>query len=227
MRRLLMVALVATVLYGCGGNNNQNSDNNKTNNNTETTSTSGTSTPAGGLKIVYVNIDTLQSQYEFAKRVRKDLKQKENEVKADLSSRGQNFQNQVASFQRTAGTMTMNNVEQTKKQLAVKQQELEAYGRVRQRELLSESDKMSQKLRDNINGFLKRYCEKNGIDLVLTKSVVTSSVMYGKPGLDVTMEVLKGLNKEYADGKTDDGKGDKKEGDKKEGDKKDSTKTEK
>lgn len=226
MRRLLMVALVATVLYGCGGNNNQNSDNNKTNNNTETASTSGTSTPAGGLKIVYVNIDTLQSQYEFAKRVRKDLKQKENEVKADLSSRGQTFQNKVASFQRTAGTMSVNTYKATEKDLAKRKQELEMYSRVRQRELIDESDKMSQKLRENINGFLKRYSEKNGIDLILTKSVVTNSVLYGKSNLDITVEVLKGLNKEYIDGKTDDGKGDNKDGDKKEGDKKDSTKTE-
>ncbi|OJJ20851.1 hypothetical protein BKI52_09725 [marine bacterium AO1-C] len=202
-----MVALVATVLYGCGGNNNQTSDNNKTNN-TESASTSNSSVSTGGLKIVYVNIDTLQSQYEFAKRVRKDLKQKENEVRADLSSRGQTFQNQVASFQRTAGTMTLNNVEQTKKSLAARQQELEAYGRVRQRELLSESDKLSQKLRENINDFLKRYAEKNSIDLILTKSVVTSSVMYGKAEMDVTMEILKGLNEEYKSGKTGDIKSD-------------------
>jgi len=225
MRRLLMVALVATMLYGCGGNNNQTSDNNKTNNNTETAGTSNSASATGGLKIAYVNIDTLQSQYEFAKRVRKDLKQKENEVRADLSSRGQNFQNQVASFQRTAGTMTLNNVEKTKKSLAARQQELEAYGRVRQRELLSETDKMSQKLRENINDFLTRYAEKNGIDLILTKSAVSSSVLYGKSNMDVTMEILKGLNKEYIDGKAGDIKNDPKEGEKKEGEKKDSTKT--
>jgi len=224
MRRLLMVALVATVLYGCGGNNNQTSDNNKTNNNTETAGTSNSASATGGLKIAYVNIDTLQSQYEFAKRVRKDLKQKENEVRADLSSRGQNFQNQVASFQRTAGTMTLNNVEKTKKSLAARQQELEAYGRVRQRELLSETDKMSQKLRENINDFLTRYAEKNGIDLILTKSAVSSSVLYGKSNMDVTMEILKGLNKEYIDGKAGDIKNDQKEGEKKDSTKTDSTK---
>ena len=223
MRRLLVVALVATVLYGCGGNNSQTSDNNKTNNNTETASTSNGAASTGGLKIVYVNIDTLQSQYEFAKRVRKDLKQKETEVRADLSSRGQNFQNQVASFQRTAGTMTLNNVEKTKKSLAARQQELEAYGRVRQRELLSESDKMSQKLRENINDFLTRYAEKNGIDLILTKSMVSNSVLYGKANMDVTTEILKGLNKEYIDGKAGDIKGDSKEGGKKDSTKTDTT----
>lgn len=215
MRRLLMVALVATVLYGCGGNNNQTSDNGKTNTD-KTESASTTSSAAGGLKIVYVNIDTLQSQYNFAKRVRKDLKQKENEVRGDLGSREQNFRNQVASFQRTAGTMTMNNVEQTKKALASRQQELEAYGRVRQRELLNETNKMSKKLRENINDFFKRYAEKNNIDLILTKSAAGSSVLYGKNEMDVTMDIVKGLNKEYDEGKTGNIKTD---------EKKDSTKT--
>lgn len=236
MRRLLVVALVATMLYGCGGQNNQTSDNNKTNNSeTANTSTETKKTGMNGANVVFINEDSLLVKYEFAKRIQKELTTKGQEVQADLASREQNFKNEVASYQRTAGTMTMNNVKATEQRLAVKQRDLQAYSRVRGKELAEEQAKLMKKLRDNVEGFLKRYCEENGYDFVLTERSVSSSILYGNKKLDVTNDVVKRLNKEYANGKTGDVKSDdKKEGskedqkeDSKTENKKDSSKTEK
>lgn len=228
MKRLLVVALVATVLYGCGNQNSQNSANNKTDN-TETakaTMESSNNSGVSGAKIVYINEDSLLANYGFAKRIRKDLTTKQQEVQADLGSREQNFKNEVASYQRTAGTMTMNVAKATEQQLAVKQRDLQAYSRVRGKELANEQMKMTKKLKDNIQDYLKRYCEKNGYDYVLTYSANGGGVLYGSTKLDVTLDILKGLNKEYADGKTGDIKAEDKKDEKKE-EKKDTAKADK
>lgn len=226
MRRLLVVALVATVLYGCGGN--QNSNNNQNNNTTETANTSvaTTNNAVAASKIVYINEDSLLTKYEFAKRVQKELTTKGKEIQADLASREQNFKNEVASYQRTAGTMTMNDVKATEQRLAAKQRNLQGYSQVRSKELADQQSKMMKKLRENVEGFLKRFCEKNGYDLVLPQRGISTSVLYGNAKLDVTDAVVKGLNEEYAAGKTGDVKSDKKEDkkdDKKEDNKKDSS----
>lgn len=227
MRRLLVVALVATVLYGCGGN--QNSNNNQNNNTSETANASSATTANSAVaasKIVYINEDSLLTKYEFAKRVQKELTTKGKEIQADLASREQNFKNEVASYQRTAGTMTMNDVKATEQRLAAKQRNLQGYSQIRGKELADEQAKMMTKLRENVEGFLKRFCEKNGYDLVLPQRGVSTSVLYGSSKLDVTDAVVKGLNKEYAEGKTgdigDDKKEEKKE-DKKDENKKDSS----
>ncbi|WP_299456285.1 OmpH family outer membrane protein [uncultured Microscilla sp.] len=230
MRRLLVVALVATVLYGCG---NQNSTNNQDNNTTETAKTSmdtANDNAVAASKIVYINEDSLLTKYEFAKRIQKDLTTKGKEIQADLASREQNFKNEVASYQRTAGTMTMNVAKATEQRLAAKQRNLQGYSQVRGKELADEQSKMMKKLRENVESFLKRFCEKNGYDLVLPQRAVSTSVLYGNAKLDVTDAVVTGLNKEYADGKTGEITDDKKKSkdeDKKDESKKDSSESKK
>ena len=53
----------------------------------------------------------------------------------------------------------------------------------------------SQKqLNDSIDNFLKDYAAKNHYDVILKKAAAT---LYINPSLDVTDEVIEGLNKRY------------------------------
>ena len=46
------------------------------------------------------------------------------------------------------------------------------------------------------------YNEKNSqFDIILSKSFNNSPVLYGNPGMDITEEIVKGLNEDYAKSK--------------------------
>src|SRR5690606_38525056 len=65
-------------------------------------SSTGDSTQASAAKIVYVNVDTLLEKYEYFKDVRTKLEEKAKKAQADLQSRSNAFQREVADYQQKA-----------------------------------------------------------------------------------------------------------------------------
>jgi outer membrane protein len=157
---------------------------------------------ASNVKIAYINTDTLMDKYEFAKATRKDLETKGRLIDADLNNRKTGFQNDIASYQRTAGTMTQQKAQETEQLLAMKERELAQYQQTQQSEFLKEEQKLNEKLRDNVNDFVKKYAESNGVTYVFSysKNNIGVGLIYGIGATDITMEVLKGLNEEYKSG---------------------------
>ncbi len=48
-----------------------------------------------------------------------------------------------------------------------------------------------------VKDFIERYNEEHQFALILTTSAATNTVLNENPGLDITADVLKGLNEEY------------------------------
>ncbi len=58
----------------------------------------------------------------------------------------------------------------------------------------------NKKLLNSVYAFIKDYNSKNKkFNIILSKSYVSSSVLYADQGLDITKEIIKGLNQEYKD----------------------------
>ncbi|MCS6821424.1 MAG: OmpH family outer membrane protein [Microscillaceae bacterium] len=148
-------------------------------------------------KIVFVNSDTLMLNYDFFKKVKKELEAKQSGIDADLNARANLLQNEITSYQKTAHTMTQQKALETERDLSIKQQELELYRADVAKKYLEEERKMNEKLNDVISDYLKRYAEAKGYDYIVGYSKTSGSVLYGAERLDVTKEVLKGLNEEY------------------------------
>lgn len=198
---LAIAVLVLYILYFVG-NNKATTNNNKTSTTTNSKITPSTKNISGEIKIAFVNTDTLLAKYEFAKATRKDLETKGRLIDSDLRNRQTNLQNAVISFQNSAGTMTQQKIEETRQSLAMKEQELRQYGQSQELEFAKEEQKLTEKLRDNLSEYVKKYAEANGFTYILTYSKANPGVglMYGVPTADITEEILKGLNEEYKEG---------------------------
>ena len=64
-------------------------------------------------KTVYVNVDSLLTNYEYFKDTRKVLESKRFQLDNELNNKGRSLQNEVAFFQQRAQTMTMELVRAT------------------------------------------------------------------------------------------------------------------
>jgi outer membrane protein len=147
--------------------------------------------------VVFVNSDSLVNNYEYFKAVRVKLQDLSQKAQAEIAVKGQAFQKEVAVYQKTASSLTPVQKATTEKRLAKKQQDLEALGQNTQRQLQEQSAEENSKLYDRIAAYLKNYTKLKGYKIVLTYSKASPSMLYGDESLDVTKEVLVGLNDEY------------------------------
>jgi outer membrane protein len=54
----------------------------------------------------------------------------------------------------------------------------------------------NQKLRESINNYVKEYNAEKGYDFIITK--LGENLLYANPALDITQEIVDGLNERYA-----------------------------
>src|SRR5690606_20628731 len=87
-------------------------------------SSAGDSTQANAAQIVYVNVDTVSVKCEYVKDIRTKLEEKAKKAQADLQSRSNAFQREVADYQQKAATMSASDRQTTEERLARKQDEL-------------------------------------------------------------------------------------------------------
>ncbi len=176
-------ALVLTVV-SCGTDNSK------------TASTTSASEATSGA-IVYVNSDSLLNNYEYFKELKTTFEGKSKKAQADLSAKGQAFQREVATYQQSANTMSADQRATTEERLARKQQELATYNQNAGNALASEEAAENEKLYNKVSEYLKVHAKEKGYKFVLTYSKVDPTVLYGDPALDVTKEVVTGLNATY------------------------------
>lgn len=158
---------------------------------------SKTGTTANTLDVVYVNSDSLLTNYEYFKAVQKVFEDKSKKAQADLQAKGAAFQREVAAYQQNAGTLSADQRASTEERLARKQQELATYNQNAGNALANEEASENEKLYNKVADFLKVHAKEKGYKIVLTYSKSNPAVLYADESLDVTKQVLEGLNAEY------------------------------
>lgn len=148
--------------------------------------------------IVYVNSDTLLAKYQFFKDLQAELEEQGKTLEGQLSSRTSNFQKQVSNYQQNAATMTPSERQSTEQNLGKAQQDLQAFQQKVSQDLMEAEQAANEKLHAKVQAFLKEYAALNDYKFVLTYSRSNNAVLFADSTLDVTDEVLNGLNAAYA-----------------------------
>lgn len=171
--------------------------------------TTGTTEEVHQLKIAYVLIDTLTSQYELYKDASDNFQKKQANAEATITQKGRNFAAQVQEFQKKvqSNSITQEQYNNEQARLAKLQQDIEDLQARLSNSLQEEYQKELQALTDTIKSFMDSYAKEKGFDFILCKSSGIDNVLYANEAYDVTEEVVAALNKRYAkDKKSDDKK---------------------
>ena len=154
--------------------------------------------PAGGLKIAYVEIDTLMSQYEFCKDYTILMNRKGENIRATLAGKERALQAKAAELQKKYETnqfTTKEQVEQAQMSLAKQQQDLQALNDRLSNDFAAEQMKYNNEMRDSIQSFLKEYNKTKKFDYIISK--VGDNILMANAKYDITKDVVNGLNKRY------------------------------
>lgn len=155
-------------------------------------------TSSEGMKIAYVEVDSLMTQYNFAKDYSVTLQKKSNNARNTLNQKGNALQAAMANFQQKLNNNGFQSREQAASQQAAiqrQQNDLQELQARLENELASETAKFNEALRDSLQNFLKSYNEDKKFDLILSKA--GDNILMGNKKLDITQDVINGLNKRY------------------------------
>ena len=171
-----------------------------------------------GLKIAYVEVDSLMTQYTFAKDYSVTLQKKSNNARNTLNQKGNALQAAAANFQQKLNNNGFQSREQAASQQAAierQQRDLQELQARLENDLANETSKFNEALRDSLQNFLKDYNNDKKYDMIMAKS--GDNILIADKKLDVTQDVINGLNKRYkpsakpaADTKKDEAKADEK-----------------
>ena len=164
----------------------------------ETTHTEAAQPPAGGLKIAYVEIDSLMARYDFCKDYTILMNKKGENIRATLAGKERALQNKAAELQKKYETnqfTTKEQVEQAQMSLAKQQQDLQALNDRLSNDFAAEQMKYNNEMRDSIQSFLKEYNKTKKFDYIISK--VGDNILTANAKYDITKEVVNGLNKRY------------------------------
>ena len=160
---------------------------------------------ASGMKIAYVEVDSLMTQYDFAKDYSVTLQKKSNNARNTLNQKGGALQAAVNNFQQKLNNNGFTSREQAaSQQAAIERQQrdlLELQARL-ENELASETAKFNEALRDSLQNFLKDYNKDKQFDLILSKA--GDNILMANKKYDITNDVINGLNKRYKPAKKGD-----------------------
>lgn len=188
MKKILMLALCSIVGFSACNNEKTESAEMETENEVETT----------GLKIAFVEVDSLMSQYQFCTDYN-ILLNKKGENAANLLQRKQrDLQQHAAALQKkyeSNGFTTRDELERAQNQLAKEQQDLAELDQRLTNELAMENAKLNAELRDSIQAFLKVYNQTKKFDYILSRQ--GDNILVANKKYDITKEVVAGLNKRY------------------------------
>lgn len=157
-----------------------------------------TGAATSGLKIAFVEVDSLLSSYEFCIQMNQEMVKKEENVRATLNDKGKQLENEQKDFQYKYenNAFTQARAQEEYNRLMKKAQDLEELKVKLAEELALENQKNNIQLRDSIDNFLKIYNAEKQYDFIISNAGY-DNLLYGNPAYNITQEIIDGLNARY------------------------------
>ena len=164
------------------------------------TSTQADTTAAAG-SIVFFNIDKVVENYDMANDLRSVVETKVSGIQSEIDRRGNKLQKDANDFQNKMdkGLLTTSVANAQYQKLQQQQGEYQEYVVRKQQEMQEEQQVMLNQIMNAIAEFVKAYNVEKQYALILTTSgdILPAPVVTGSSALDITDEILAGLNAEY------------------------------
>ena len=170
---------------------------NKQNSQAENKSESNTKAAPTSMKIAYVEVDYIMSQYKFCKDYSLILQKKGQNIQSTLASKQQALQAAAANFQQKVqqNAYTREQAEAIQAGLQKQSADLQGLNQRLSNEFQVETEKYNAALRDSLRHFLNEYNKDKKYSLILSKA--GDNLLYADKAFDITNDVVAGLNKAY------------------------------
>lgn len=154
-----------------------------------------------GIRIAAVNMDRVNDEFQMVADVQKELSDTEQRLTADVQRQAANFQNEYENYLKIGATLTLAEQKRREANLEKRQQDIAALQQTYANQLVTLQTQRMEDVTNTILSYIERYNEANGPYTLVVMTGRNSGVLYAQPSLDVTQEVIDGLNQEYQNSK--------------------------
>ncbi len=151
--------------------------------------------------VVYFNLDTVIKEYDMANDLSSVVETKVQGINQEVTRRQNKLQSDVNSFQEKVnkGLLTSSVAEAQYQKLQQQDQEFQQYAAQKQQEIYEEQTVMQNQIADAIKTFIDAFnAEKQYAMILATQGdILPLPVVAGDADLDITEEIVAGLNAEY------------------------------
>lgn len=147
-------------------------------------------------KIAYVNSSLLVNNYQGMIEARKAYQQKSDIWKANIDTLAREVQQFITTYEKDNDQMTSKEKELTQELIKSRQQQFMEYQKAINEKAIQEDTQMTSQVLEEVNAYIKKYGNKKGYKIIFGATEY-GNIAYAEEGIDITDEVLEGLNKDY------------------------------
>lgn len=190
----------ALLLVSCNNSENQDAANAETTEATETAEAVETENIEYNGTIVYFNLDETINAYNYAKDLGAEVEKKATAIQNEINRRGKKLENAGKDFNNKVqkGLMTRSVAETKAQELSKQEAEFQQYVATKDREMQEEQMVMMNQIADAIQTYVTEYNKEKKYSMILTNQA-GNPVIIADPALNITAEIIEGLNKKYAE----------------------------
>lgn len=155
-------------------------------------------TPSTSSPIAYVEVDSLATLYTYSKEQNEILQRQQESYRATLEQKQKQLQSSYQAIQQKMqnGEYTsQQQVDQARAGFAKQQAALEKLEAQYTEAMAKKAADYQNALRDSLKNFLTEYNKEKKYGIIIAKQ--GDNVLYADKSLDITIEVIAGLNKRY------------------------------
>jgi outer membrane protein len=146
--------------------------------------------------IAYIKLDSVIQKYDYYHDLRREFEQKAKKKEDEFRSKANALQTDAKTFQERYQKMllTTSEAEEQRQRLEQRDNDLRnvEYPKMMS-ELGEEEAVMSRKVLDAINVYVEKYNAEKKYALILN----AATIIVGAPSMDITADIITGLNQEY------------------------------
>lgn len=147
-------------------------------------------------KIAYVDSAKLLNNYQGMQEARKAYQQKMTVWQANIDTLSKDVQAALQKHQQEIAKMNAKEQKLSEELVRTKQQQLVQYQKAIQEKAAQEDRQMTQSVITEVNNYISEYGNDRSYKVILVANE-SGTIAYAQEGMDVTEEVLNGLNANY------------------------------
>jgi outer membrane protein len=146
--------------------------------------------------LVYINTDSLMDQYDYVKDMRNELEKERNQAENEFQTKYTKLENEANNLREIYEKLSQDEAMKQQQDIAMKEQKLNEFREQMQEKLMKNEQDKNEKMLKSISDFLQKNYQKTGYTYILGYQH-GGGILYAKDSLNITHEVIEGLNAQY------------------------------
>ncbi len=152
-----------------------------------------------GFQVAYIDLDSLQNNYGYYKKIKAEFERKQAAANSEISGMQKKYQTRAMQLQQKGSTMNLQEQEAAMQEINKMQQDLQTKKQSIDNDLYNYNSKMKEDILNRIQNFLKEYNKDGKYSYIF--SYEPGFMFYKDSTLNITPDVITGLNNEYSENK--------------------------